>query len=156
MKNILQLSQIIALIFTFACSEGQKNAISVDTKNQETIGNLKYNEVENTLTETKTEPSSILEKDYENPKLTLLYLIKSEPFNPNGYMLFRYGENDKYGNQGAPENELTIILTESQVAEIKKYKDVFIFWDSDYGKYIVNLMIDCFKRNELICDCRKK
>lgn len=156
--NIKCLNLILAITTTFfiSCNQNKKSETEITSSPLELNNNPTTQESINTELVENREPSSVRERDDENPKLTLLNLIKSEPYNPNGYRLFRYGDYDKYGNQGAAENVLTILLTESQVQEIKRYRDMYIFWDSDYGKFIVNLMIECFKNNELICDCRNK
>lgn len=148
MRQILIYSMVFILISSFVISCAGK-------KEEANSTSLDSTDVSTNTSQQIIGPASVLENGNENPKLTIINLIRSEPYNPNGYRLFRYGDDDKYGNHGKEQDVLIVQLTENQVNEIKKYQDAYIFWDSEFGKEIVNKMIACFQKKQIICDCGK-
>jgi hypothetical protein len=90
-------------------------------------------------------PIGIEIKYDENPKLSLLNVVKNSVFNPKGYYLL-VDKKDKYGYTKWERYSNTMIFSEDVVVELKKYQTVEDFWQSEYGTNIVNKIIDCLDR----------
>lgn len=103
-------------------------------------------------------PTGIEVKYEENPKLTLLNIIKDSIYNPKGYYLL-IDKTDKYGYSKLERYSNTMIFSEDVVNELKKYRTVEDFWYSDYGKNIMDKIIDCLDRgntNQVVIIDNKK
>ena len=123
MKNIIYITLILSLI---------------------NCGNSAGNE------KSKSSVLTAKEKYTENSKLTILNLVKNNPFNEAGYALLK-SSVDEYGYTNWEIRNPTFVFDKSVYTELKKYKTAADFWYSSYGENIIDKMIDCYKNNSKIC-----
>ena len=95
-------------------------------------------------------PLTVQLNESENPKLTLLELIKNNSFNEYGYVLLMDTE-DEYGYTKWKEWGPIYIFEKTIVEELKKFKSVEDFWYSDFGSKVIEKMIECSKNNKEKC-----
>jgi hypothetical protein len=154
-KNYLRTIFFFIIIISSCVDKGKINNVDEGRSVDVQLGEKKMEQIISSLSSaSNNKPVSVLERFDENPKLTLINLIRFEAYSPGGYRIYALGDKDKYGNQGSEEDRLIVYLTESQVEEIKKYNDSYIFWESEFGKKVVNKMIDCFNKGMIKCDCK--
>jgi hypothetical protein len=96
-------------------------------------------------------PLSVKHNDSENSKLTLLKLVKNNPYNEKGYVML-LDQQDDYGYTNWLEWGPTYVFSSDFVNELKKYRTVEDFWVSDLGKKTIDIMIDCINKNKDNCN----
>ena len=136
MKKLLLILLCLPLIFS--CGDGDTNK---GKKKDE-----KYSQGVST-------PYSVKEKGNENPKLTLIKLIRKNPYNSKGYILESWNGIDKYGKD-IWEKGLHLKIDKDIVDEMKKYRDSYVYWDSKDGTLLIDCMIECFKNDIVNCNCK--
>ena len=98
-------------------------------------------------------PYTFDETSYENPKETILRNFKNKPYNPNGYQLRVETIDWETGKQSWVLDKPVFIIPEPFHDLIQEY-EINSFWVSDYGKSIVNQMVECYKSEVDTCRIR--
>ena len=98
-------------------------------------------------------PTILKESRYENPKETILRNFKNKTYNPSGYQLERETINYETGKKSWVVEKPVFIIPEPFHDLIQDY-EINYFWVSDYGKSIVNQMIECYKSKVDTCRIR--